>query len=172
MSRIITRRLIVYLLLLLVLEMTLLRLVRIGNAAPLVVYLMVLYACLEWGWKTTLPVAVCAGLMRDLAGTATFGAETSSLVLASLALDLLVQKIEHDLTLFRMAIAFLFVLCVLSISYFFAIILGNRSGFAWQDLGALSGSAVYSALVYPVFFNVTALWFHDRDRLKQFELFR
>ena len=172
MSRVISRSLILYLLILVVFEMTLLRLIRIGNATPLLVYLMVFYAGLEWGWRTVIPVAFCAGLMRDFTGFAPFGVEASSLVLAGLILDIMVQKIEHGLMFFRMAIAFLFVFCVLSLNYLFALVLGSRSGFAWQDLRDFTGAALYTALVYPVFFYVTALWFHNRRLLKQYELFR
>ena len=170
MSRVVTRSLILYLVLLVVLEMTLVRFFKVRNAVPLLVYLMVLYASLEWGWKTTIPVALCAGLLRDLAASGPFGVETSSLILASLVLDLLVQKIEHGLTAFRMAIAFLFIFCALALNYAFALVLGSRSAFAWQDVGALTGSALYSALVYPFFFYATAFWFQNR-RLRQFELF-
>ena len=171
MSRVITRRLILYLVCLRILEITLLHLFKIGNAAPLLLYLTVLYACLEWGWKTAVPVAFCAGLTRDLTGSLPFGVEISSLILATLILDMLVQKFEHGLVLFRMAIAFMFVFCALLFSYLFALMLGARSVFAWRDLGGLTWAALYSALFYPVFFYLTALWFQNRRLLRQYELF-
>lgn len=171
MPRVITKRLIIYLVLWLVAEMTLLRPFWIGSAAPLPLYLMVLYACLEWGWKTTIPVAFCAGLMRDLAGSAPFGVETSALVLSSLVLDLMVQKVEHSILLFRFAIAVIFMACVLGISYMLTLVLGSRTVFVWNDLSIWIGSAVYSAVLYPFFFYLTARWFKDRRVLKQYELF-
>ncbi len=172
MPRVITGRLILYLLLWLGAEMTVLRSFHLGAAAPLPLYLMVLYACLEWGWKTTIPVAFCAGLMRDLAGSAPFGVETSALVISSLVLDLLVQKIEHGILVFRLGIALIFMACALAISYSLTLLLGSRTAFAASDFAALAGSALYSALLYPFFFFLTALWFKERRLLRQYELFR
>lgn len=172
MPRVITQRLIIYLLFWLTAEMTFLRALNFGPALPLPLYLMVLYACLEWGWKTTIPVAFCAGLLRDLAGSAPFGVETSALVLSSLVLDLLVQKIEHTFMIFRMGIALIFLFCTLALSYSFSLIFGVRSGYAASDLSILFSSAVYSALLYPLFFSMTSRWFKDRRLLKQYELFK
>jgi len=170
--RIITQRLILYMLLWLTAEMTFLHSLHLGAAMPLPLYLMVLYACLEWGWKTTIPVAFCAGLLRDLSGSAPFGVETSALVLSSLVLDLLVQKIEHSLMLFRMGIALIFLTCTLTLSYMLSLLFGVRSGYVPQDAAVIFGSAVYSALLYPFFFSLTSRWFKDRRLLKQYELFK
>lgn len=172
MPRVISQRLIIYMLLWLTAEMTFLRAFHLGAAMPLPLYLMVLYACLEWGWKTTIPVAFCAGLLRDLSGSAPFGVETSALVLSSLVLDLLVQKIEHSTMVFRMGIAFIFLTCTLALSYSLSLIFGVRSDFVSNDLSILFGSAIYSALLYPLFFSVTSRWFKDRRLLKQYELFK
>jgi len=172
MPRVITQRLIIYMLFWLTAEMTFLRAFHLGPAMPLPLYLMVLYACLEWGWKTTIPVAFCAGLLRDLSGSAPFGVETSALVISSLVLDLLVQKIEHSVMLFRMGIALIFLTCVLTLSYLLSLLFGVRSGYVPNDLGIIAGSAVYSALLYPLFFSGTSRWFKDRRTLKQYELFK
>lgn len=139
---------------------------------PLPLYLMVLYACLEWGWKTTIPVAFCAGLLRDIVGSAPFGVETSALVISSLVLDLLVQKIEHSLMVFRMAIALIFLTCAMGLSYFFTLLFGARTAFTPSDFHTLFGSALYTALLYPIFFSLMSRWFQNRRTLKQYELFK
>ena len=117
-------------------------------------------------------MAFCAGLLRDLSGSAPFGVETSALVLSSLVLDLLVQKIEHSLMVFRMGIALIFLTCTLFLSYCLSLIFGVRSSYVPSDMSILFGSAIYTALLYPLFFSVTSRWFKDRRPLKQYELFK
>jgi len=171
LPRVITQRLILALLFWLVAEMTFLRAFHVGGAMPLPLYLMVLYACLEWGWKTTIPVAFCAGICRDFVGSSPFGVETSALVISSLVLDLLVQKIEHSFMVFRMAIALIFLTCAMGLNYSFTLVFGARTGFESSDFGVLFGSALYTALLYPVFFSLMSRWFKDRRVFKQYELF-
>ncbi len=171
MPRILSARVIFYLLILLVLELSVLPFFRVGVFQPVLLYLMVLHAAFQWGWEKTVPMAVAAGVLRDLAGSHSLGLETAALVAASFVLDLLVQKIERDSQVTRVAVGFLFVFFVSILIVLFSNFLGEAREISWYTFGVSVGTAFYSAMMLPPFFYVTGHWFHDRIPLKQYELF-
>ena len=172
MHRILSGRVIFYLFLLLVVDLTIMPLLCIGPLYPQLLYLMVLYAAFQWGWQRTIPMALAVGILRDLTGSQFLGFETASFVLASMILDLLVQKMEREFVLLRFAAAFIFVFCA---SMFHLILVSLVTGtiyLSWYRCWVVFGSSLYTALLMPLFFYVTAKWFGDRAVLKQYELFQ
>ena len=118
-----------------------------------------------------MPMAVAAGILRDFAGSHFLGLETAALVAASFVLDLLVQKIDRDSPVMRMAVGFLFVFLVSILVVVFSNFLGGAREISWYTFQISAGAALYSAAVLPPFIYVTGRWFHDRVPLKQYELF-
>lgn len=172
MPRILSFRMMVYLWILLVLDLSLAPLFRLGALQPILLYLAILHAGFQWGSEKTVPVAVAVGLLRDLAGSHVFGLETGVLVCAALLLDLLVQKVDRQSFAVRMGVTFLFVFSVTTLLWMFSRFLGSTLSVSWDTFGTSLGTAGYGAVLAPVFFYLTARWFHDRAPLKQYELFR
>lgn len=171
MSRILPGKVIVYLLLLYVMDLAVVSIFRIGEIKPVLLYMLVLYSAFQMDWKTLLPVVCIAGLLRDLISLQTFGIETSSLVLGTVLLDLLVQKLERGIWILRVFIAFLFCTAVLVLNLILSNFFNQEPGFSWHVLLTILATAFYTACLLPVFFYVSARWFGDRKAIKQYELF-
>ena len=172
MPRIFSGRVIGYLLLLLVLDLSVLPFIRVGGIQPHLLYLIVLYAAFQWGWQRTLPMALAVGILRDLTGSHLLGLETGSLILASVILDLLVKKMVRESTLLRFSTALIFVFCA---SLFHLILVSFLSGtnyVSWHRCYLSLGTSLYTAACMPIFFYLTARWFYDRVPMKQYELFQ
>ena len=172
MYRVFSGRVILYLLFLLVLDITLVPLVRIGFVRPVLEYLIILYAAFQWGWQKTLPIAITVGILRDFVSSQSLGIETSSLIFASFVLDLLVQKMEREIWFLRLTAAFLFVFCASMSSLILSSFLGEGIHVSGASVTIALGTSFYTAILMPPFFYLTARWFHDRFAFKQYELFR
>jgi len=160
-----------YLLLLLTLDITVTPLFRLGDNRIFLSYLMVVYAAFQWGGRTIIPMAVAVGVARDLVSTQSLGIETLSLVLTSALLYLRIQKIEREWWWLRILTAFLFILCVSVISMIMSSFLTGTLPNFWYYSSVALGSSIYTAVVTPVFFYLTARWFRDHVAFKQYELF-
>ncbi len=172
MPRILSGRVIVYLLILLILDLAIAPFFRIGFLKPALGYLMILYATFQWGMKKTIPVALAVGLSRDLANSQHFGVETFSCVTAAVLLELVIQKIERTALFFRFFISFVFILMIQVVNFTLSYSVAGGSHFFWNSLGIGLGTAIYTCALLPVFFYLTAWWFQDRLPVKQYELFK
>ncbi len=171
MLRFTTLRLLIFLFLSTVFELAVAPSLKVAGAQPAVVYLAVVYAALEWNFEAVLVTAVWAGIFREFAGSAPLGVEFSTLVLGAFLLILIIQKIEHVFLIFRIAIAFFFVVAVRLLHLIYCAFLGCEiPGRAWI-FTALFGSALYSALFVPLVFYLAAHWFKNHRMLRQLELF-
>lgn len=171
MPRILSGKVIFYLLLLAILDSSLRPMIRIGDAGPMFLYLMTPYAVFQWGFSRSLALAALIGIFRDLTGPHRMGIEVVTLLLFTFLFDLLAQKVERNSNWVRFAGAFLFVFCVLAATAVFSRFLGDRVFVSGYMLGAALGTAFYTACLTPGFFALTARWFHDRVPMKQYELF-
>ena len=172
MHRILSARVIFYLFLLLIIELTILPVFRIGSIQPQLLYLMILYVAFQWGWQKTIPMALTVGILRDLAGSQYFGYEAMALVLTSWLLDLLVRSVERDSWSLKMVTAFLFVFLVTMFHMMLLSVLTPQTYVSWHWCGINLATALYTALLLPFFFHFTAKWFGDRVTFKQYELFQ
>ncbi len=172
MFRFYTPRLLILVFITLLIDLTVSPLFTVNSARFFAGYLLVLYATFAWGWQKTIPVAMMVGLSRDLLSTETLGFETFALVAASFLLDLMVRKMQRELLWLRLIIAFLFVFCVQWIQIILSTALQDVAFSGRFAIGAVFGSAFYTALVLPFFFYGAARWFHDQTFSKQYELFR
>jgi rod shape-determining protein MreD len=172
MPRILSGRVVLYLVFLLVLDLSVTPLIRVGGFRPILQYLVILYAAFQWGWEKTIPMAIGVGILRDLTSSQILGLETVSLVFVAFLLDLLVQKIERDIFFLRVLAVFLFVFSVLMMNLILSNFLTDIPRFSWYEIGIAVGTSLYTAAVMPLFFYGTRYWFHDRTFLKQYELFR
>jgi len=164
-------RLLIFLFVTLVLDISVMPMLSIAHTQPVLIYLPVVYAALQWGAELTLTTAIWTGVLRELASAAPAGVEISSVLLGAYLLVLMIRKMEHSPIFFRMAIAFLFVGAVRLIHLSYCLFLGSQGLPAGQLFAETAGCAFYSAVLCPVFFVVTALWFRDRQMLRQLELF-
>lgn len=171
MYRIFSKRLIFYLIVLLVLDLALMPYFRWHDIQPILIYLIILYSVFQWGIQQTLMLAFGVGLLRDLVSSQTLGIETTALVCASLVLDFLVQKMDRYRLSLKLIVTFVFVFFVLLFSLFLSGFISDvpMNGYAlWVALG----SALYTTALVPIFFFVTSVWFGQKTLLKQYELFK
>ena len=171
MPRRISWKIIFYLLFLFLLDWSFVPLFAPGSFRPSFLYLAILYAAFVWQRSYLFPVALAAGLLRDLAGSQPLGVETAVLLSAAMLLDFLIHKIQRDSQLVKMATAFLFSFCSSAASLSLFIILSAPPNMNPYSFFFCLHSALATAIVSPVFFYFTSLWFHDRTPLKQYELF-
>lgn len=169
--RVFSIKVISYVVLLYVLDVTVMPFVAVGIFKPSLLYLMILYAAFRWHWKKIIPMGILVGLLRDFMSSTYWGIETGILVLSSYALCLFVQKIERYSLLMRITTAFIFILTVLFLNLIAGGLAEGLTEISWNILLNAFGMAVASAFVMPLFFFLSALWFRDRSRLKQYELF-
>ena len=172
MPRLFSSKVIFYLFFLLVLDVCVMPMIHFGSARPVLLYLMIPYAALEWHWQKTLAMALAVGILRDLTGSHPMGSETTVLLAASLALDLMVQKMDRESTLMRLGLTFVLVFGVAVLTLFLSNLVGISAPVSWPALWVSLGMAAATTCVMPFFFYATAWWFHDRSLFKQYELFR
>ncbi|MBI3306786.1 MAG: rod shape-determining protein MreD [Candidatus Omnitrophica bacterium] len=170
MPRIFSGKVILYLIILVALDMSLRPMIRLWDAGPIFIYLMIPYAVFQWERSRALTLAAFIGVFRDLTGTHPLGLETIVLVLFTFLFDLLAQKVERNFNFIRVAGTFLFVFCVLTVLAVAACFFGGDAAFGYPA-GVVFVTAFYTGCLAPLFFNLTARWFHDRLPLKQYELF-
>ncbi len=171
MSRIFSGRLILYLLFLLVADFCFAPAFHLGLIRPILLYLLIFYSAVCWGWEKTLPLAVAAGLLRDFSGSQSFGVETVAAVLGAFCLDFSLQKIDRESFVIRLGTAFLFVFLMTGLVLVMSAFLGARTPSFGLGFALCLGTGIYSAALMPFFFQLTARWFRDRGSLKQYELF-
>ncbi|MBI3313447.1 MAG: rod shape-determining protein MreD [Candidatus Omnitrophica bacterium] len=171
MPRIFSAKVIFYLLLLALLDLSLRPLIWIGAAAPMFLYLMIPYAIFQWKLSRSMTLAALIGIFRDLTGSHLLGLETLVLLLVTFLFDLLAQKVERNSNLMRFAGTFLFILSVFGALAAASGIFGSPAPISGYVFTAMTGTAFYTACLSLPFFALTTHWFHDRVPLKQYELF-
>jgi len=172
MHRILSARVLSYLFLLLIVDFCLVSVIRIGEARPIFLYMMIPYTALQWHRQSTLGVALTVGLLRDSVNTSLFGLETVSLLMAAALFDLVAQKVDREAVLIRCGLTFAFVFVHAIIFLILSTFLGFHIPWTWYTLGVSFSSACYTAALAPLFFFLSARWFHDRAAFKQYELFK
>ena len=171
MPRLVSAKVILFLLFLAVLDGSVMPAFQIHSAYPSFLYLFICYAAFEWGASKTVYVAFWAGFLRDLLGGGWIGLEATLLVVLALALDFLVQKMERQLPGIYFIMTFLFVFCAgalrLGVSY-----AGELPGsLVWRYLGMIALTALYTSALLPLFNFLSNRWF-GRHTTRQYELFR
>lgn len=172
MSRLFTGKIIAFAFLSVIFDVTLVPIFQIHGVKPFLSYLFILYAAFQWGNKSIFPLALIVAALREAFISQSLGVEAASLILASILLDLWVQKMERELIILRMISAFLFTAVVLSIHY---ILFGFLNGFqteTWYHFTILMGAAFYTTCLTPFYFFIAAWWFRDHQPFQQYELFR
>ena len=171
MPRLISSRGFFYFMMILVADLVFMPIFRIGSFQPSLLYLAVVYAALEWHWRRAVPTAIAAGLARDFLGSGPFLVETLALLIASVGLSVLVQKIERGTIWMRFTTAFLFIFVVLLLNFFLAGLLGRGTQTFSHSITLSAGTALWTSFWMPIFFYLSGRWFHDHVTLKQYELF-
>ena len=170
MSRLLTLRVILYLLFLLVLDVCMMP--AWGGFRPVLTYLWILYVAFYGPLEAILPAAFLTGILRDLVSSQPLGVETASLVTVAAGLIFLMRKLQHDFFPFRVIGAGVFVASVLFLNLTLSSFLSSNAPYSYHAFLTCFSSAFFSALFAPLFFNLTRRWFHEASRpLKQYELF-
>ena len=172
MPRILSGRVVAYLLILLVFDLSLVPAIRIQMVQPILLYLMVLHTAFQWGIQKAVPMAIVIGLLRDFSGSQFFGIETASLIIASTVLNVIVQKIDRESAVTRIAVSFVFVFSVLMLSGLFPALVGAPVALTLHTFLISAAVACYTSVLTPIFSTVTSRWFRERAPMKQYELFR
>lgn len=171
MPRLVSAKVIFYFFFLAVLDGSVMPAFQIRSVYPSFLYLFVCYAAFEWGGAKTVYVAFWAGLLRDLLGGGLIGVEATLLVALALALDFLVQKMERQMTGIYFIVAFLFVFFAGGLKLLLSYAGELPASFAWNYLGMIAMTALYTSALLPVFNFITNRWF-GHSATKQYELFR
>ena len=126
---------------------------------------------MSWRGVQVLSLAFAVGFLRDLSSIQPFGVSMVSVVGASLILLFAMLKIERQWIVVRMMVAFTYVFLILTFETLLSLILGVHGLISWNTVRIFWGSAFATTALLPVFFWFARLWFHDRQPLRQFELF-
>lgn len=170
MPRILSAKVIFYLIFLTVMDGTIMPVLRIGPVYPSFLCLWVCYTAFQWGHGKTVYIAFWAGLARDFLGVGPVGMEATILVALALILDFLVQKMEREFPGMYLMLTFLFVF----FAGVFRLILGYPDEIPAEILGNYLGlialTALYTSVLLPVFSFLSDRWFGSSS-IKQYELF-
>ncbi len=172
MPRLLSAKVIFYLLILLAADFCIMPILRFSSVQPVLIYLMIPYAAFQWHWEKTVPMAIAVGILRDLTGVLPLGVETVVLVGISFLLDGIVQKIDRNSPLTQLVLTFLFLLGAFSGSFMLSGFLAGPQSLTANMLFGLVGSALLTAVMMPAAFYFTARWFFDKSTIKQYELFK
>ena len=171
MSRIFPGQVVLYLLLLLTLDITILPAFFPQAFRPILLYLWIPFVAVRWHWRLAVPMAFLVGLFRDFASVQPLGVETVVLVSYAILLSLFTQKMERESLLMQLLVTFLFIfmsLCTILVLSGFLISGHPIGGYGFFISMA---SALSSTFAAPFFFSLSDKWFHGRSILKQYELF-
>lgn len=171
MPRLFSARIVLFLLIVILMDLTLSPVFALGRLQFILSYLLVVYAAFQWGWKTTMPIAILVGISRELVGGELMGLEICSMIISAFGLDLIVQKLQRESILLRMGTVFLFVLVASGTKFILTLFLTSTHLNFWYYGVTLVGSGIYTAIIFPIFYFLAAKWFHDRINFKQYELF-
>ncbi len=170
MPRLLSAKIIFCFAVLAVLDGTVMPVFQICSAYPSFLGLFICYAAFEWGGHKTVYIAFWAGLLRDLLGSGLIGLEASLLPAVALALDFLVQKMERGSRWIYFLITFLFVFVTGALRLVAGYAAGLPASQAWNYLGLVALTALYTTALLPFFYSVANRWF-GRSSVKQYELF-
>lgn len=171
MSRSITGKVILYVLILLGIDICIAP--SLGLFRPVLTYLWIVYVAFHWPTQEVLPSAVLAGILRDLSGTLPLGVETVSLAVLSGLLIFFLRKFQRDVFLMQWIVGSVFIFIIMLFDVFFSGFLSPGYPVTFYALLSCFTVALTSALVMPVFFFITGRWFHKESvsLKKQYELF-
>ena len=172
MHRIFSIPVICFFLLLHVLDLTFAPALPFSSARIVFLYVVVLYGAFAWEGSRAIPLAVIAGLLRDFTSVEYLGLETLSLVAGAILLDWAVHKVDRRSQLIRGLSAFLFFLGVQILQVCLVSLLSAHGRLNVSTMGMILKTSLWNALVTPVFFYLSAVWFRDKKPLRQYELFR
>lgn len=171
MPRILSAKVLIFVFLLHIIDLSLTSLLRVGPVRPVFLYLAIVYASFQWGGRKTLALSAVAGGLRDITGVHPVGVETVVLVVSALLLDFWVHKIERQSLLVRTVSAFLYIALALFLILTVSTLLGEPVGLSTYLAASILLTALYTACWTPVFFYLAMRWFHDKVPMKQYELF-
>jgi len=170
--RVFSNKVIVYLLVLLVVDLSIAPALRIHLVQPVFLYLLIIYAGFNWGWGRTLHIATLSGMLRDMTSSCFLGMELVTLSGLALILEAALQKMDRQSSLARITATFFFVYAACLGTLLLSALSGSGVKIDAQSIMFAFYTAVYTACVMPVFFWITSGLFHDRSSLRQYELFR
>ncbi len=171
MPRLVSAKVILYFLLLVVLDGSVMPAFQVRFVYPSFLYLFICYAAFEWGASKTVYVAFWAGILRDLLGGGLIGLDATLLVALALALDFLVQKMERQLPWIYFIMTFLFVFCAGALRLLASYAGEMPTSSVWGYFGMISMTALYTCALLPLFNFLTNRWF-GHSSTRQYELFR
>lgn len=171
MPRIFSAKVILFFLVMLALDVSLMPAAGVPAFRPVLLYLAVPYAAFEWQGARTVQAGLLAGFLRDLVSGLPLGVETVVLTAAALVLENFCLKIDRRSTAVRLVLVFLFVFSVSISTLALSVFLGCPAPLGWPEIGASLGAALAAAVFsLPVFF-LAARWFGAQRFLRQYELF-
>ncbi len=172
MRRLVSGKVIFYLLLCLALDVSVMPFFRFDFFYPPgFLYLMVFYSAFVWHGRHTLALGIVAGLLKDLVSLQPLGIETAVLGAASFGLVLMIQTVDRESLVNRFLTCFIFVLSVSFLTWALSGFLVSSSPVSWYPVSACLKLAFSTSMAMPVFFYFTGRWFKEQQHLKQYELF-
>lgn len=172
MPRLTNIKVILFFFLLGILDHTVLVAFRIGKVYPSFLYLFVYYAAIEWKAKKTLAVAFWAGFLKDLFGGGPLGIEAGIMVLGAAGLEQIVKKVEWEFPGIHFLIAFVFISVCETLHWALSEFISGGTGVLIGHMGSILGTALYTAIFFPVFSLFADSWFRTHSFSRQYELFK
>ena len=135
-----------------------------GTVKPVVSYLFVPYAALEWHWTKSIPAALMLGFFRDILSVQLFGTEMLALFAAALILNLFIQKISPQSGILKMLATFVFVFFTGLNIVLVHFIRGFPIEFSWFHLSVCFSTAFITTCLMPIVFFLAHRWFREDFR--------
>lgn len=172
MYRIFTKRLILTLLVLLVLDLAVAPYISWGFARPSFLYLFIIYLAMEYDWQYVLPVAFAVGLLRDLTGGVYLGQETLILTALVFICERSGKNVTSGSLVFRLMVTFVFILAIQTINLIFLAVFNAHIFISVFNVSLAVRAALLNTLMMPVFLYLAKRFFDKKKRFHQYELFR
>lgn len=159
-------------LVLLALDLCFAPVIEISGARPIFSFLLVAYVVFQWDTKRVLPIAVSAGLARDVMGGGVLGVEMLTMICWGFLLDRVAHKIEREFPGIYFSLTAIFCFCVLITAFILDGLLGKWVGLTGAHLKVIIGTSFYTAIFLPLFYQIADFLFKPHAELRQYELFR
>ncbi len=162
MPRLFSGKVILYLLFLLILDISVLPALAADQPRPVFLHLFVLFVAYEWDWRKTFAAALWVGLIRDVISMQALGAETFALLMTSAGLIFYIQKVQTAWTPVKMVGAFGFIFLSQILAVLLASLAVHSSLLSMEIVRQAFFSALLSSALLPLFFVFSQRVFQRR----------
>lgn len=149
-----------------ILQLTLLDCIKIFNAKPNLLLLLITFFCLFYGWEAGLEAGFVSGLLIDIFSTDIFGINTLTLSITGLVIGNSSPKIFKESKMTQGFLVFIFSLISMLIHYVLASFISKIGYINLSEylFGLVIPSAIYTSILSFIIFPVLIKKFHLKEQ--------